>query len=92
MTECPGYDPAKADPNDQSINDHVSVASDLDWHLNPVHPHAFCGGCGVDTEDCHPGVCCSEERDRMRMLDSVCGYCQTRYETGQILHRTAVLP
>lgn len=65
----------------------AGTATDLEWHIATAH--VFCGGCGLD--DCHPEVCCTEEKDRMGMLDSVCGYCKDRYATGQILTRREVI-
>lgn len=62
----------------------AGAGTDYEWHMQPDAPHAFCGGCGRGTEQCHPGVCCSQVKDLMGMLESVCGWCETRVQTGQI--------
>ena len=62
----------------------LGAETDYQWHMRAEHPHAFCGGCGNGTEECHPGVCCTQARDLQGVSESVCGYCPTRKATGQI--------
>jgi hypothetical protein len=80
--DCPGFDRAKVR---QDVADLVGTATDVEWHVETGH--GFCGGCGLD--DCHPGWCCSEERDLMGVQGSVCGRCPERVRTGQIRTVTA---
>jgi hypothetical protein len=82
--QCPGYQQRLAVPDDQTVNDIVAVATDLQWHLNPAHPHLFCGGCGDEAAQCHPGRCCTDVTDRLNVLDGVCDLCSTRRATGQV--------
>jgi len=77
MTECPGPQPEVG----KEVN--VALATDLEWHLSPAHPHQFCGGCGSDAEQCHPGRCCTDVSDLLNFSEGVCDLCPTRYDTGQ---------
>lgn len=71
---CPGYDPAKVD-----MTANAAVMSDIEWH--EITAHGFCGGCGLD--NCHPGRCCTQERDLLMVMETVCGLCPERVATGQ---------
>lgn len=89
MSECPGYRPAPPVLDESTDFSEISrlaaVGTDLEWHLSPEHPHLFCGGCGLEAAHCHPGRCCTEARDRLNVLDSVCDLCPERYATGQVV-------
>lgn len=74
---CPSYDPDKVDS--EAMLRGISTMADTRWHT--VTAHGFCGGCGND--DCHPGRCCTEERDLLNVMESVCGLCPERVATGQ---------
>jgi hypothetical protein len=71
-------------PTDQDVEGaDAGTATDREWHLSALHPHAFCGGCGMDTELCHPGQCCTDVEDRMGVVAGVCDLCSHRHQTGQ---------
>lgn len=58
---CAGHDEA----NDQeSTGDEQIVLACMgtasEWHLNPAHPHLFCG-CGNEAAYCHPTRCCEDD-------------------------------
>jgi hypothetical protein len=80
---CPGYSPDQAADQDSADGPDAGTATDREWHLSPLHPHAFCGGCGMEAADCHPGFCCTNVEDRMGVHTGVCDLCSHRHQTGQ---------
>jgi len=58
--KCPGYDPANVMPStDDEQVELACMGTASEWHLNPAHPHLFCG-CGTEAEACHRGRCCED--------------------------------
>lgn len=82
MTHCPGFLDRPVLPDAEEVN--AATASDLEWHLSPAHPHVFCGGCGNEAGDCHPGKCCTDAEDLLHFLPGVCDLCPDRKLTGQV--------
>ena len=85
---CPGRQPATVEVGEWNSKEHAKyavTATDLEWHLAPAHPHLFCGGCGSEAEQCHPGRCCTDAEDRLGFSDGVCDLCPDRYATGQLV-------
>lgn len=71
---------------DELIN--ASECTDREWYDDTEGN--FCGGCGNEAADCHPGHPCGEVRDPFGMHDSICDLCPTRLATGQLTALRAV--
>lgn len=88
-TDCPGPERPIGDFEVALKEVDAAVATDLEWHLHPAHPHLFCGGCGSEAEECHPGECCTDVADLLGFARGVCDLCSMRRHTGQATPKAA---